>query len=847
MFIKIFKTFNTICPTLGAHSKGFTIVGMLVASAIGLIVVAGLSQMFANMSSQIKQLEERGGRIFFNESIANYLRAGCRATLRGNAGAIKAGNRVEFTQIKGSDGRTVLDLHAEKERLKSEYGIRGHTYFQLTCKEPPGSPPYNCNYVSNCHIPTGCEYNWSLSLISQSMVNGLLMYNRTAHFNLRVALNPSSAHPYGLACRITSVSTSNNPISSGDCIKLNKADDLALVGCGTTTNINEKTTTAYGFDAGKLGAGKFNTFIGYQAGSQTTGEQNTFLGYQAGTSNTADSNTFIGYQAGRDNTTGEGNTFVGHDAGRSATDGKQNTFIGYQAGRDNITRGEDNTFIGYQAGASNTHAKQNTFIGYQAGTSNSKAGSHPDNNTFIGFKAGTSNTAGARNIFIGSEAGQANTTGRENTFIGAGQNNTTGSINTFIGFQAGKANTTGNQNTFLGRQAGASNTHAKQNTFIGIRSGYKNTTGEQNTFIGFQAGQANITGNYNTFLGYKAGRAATESKNTFIGFQAGQANTTGESNIFIGHQAKGGSNTGSNQLNIGNLILGKTPTAAPPAGNFPASDGVYIHGALTTNNKLEVKAGGLTVTGGLTVDGSPIPGPSSRTVKKNIKPFNSFQKALEDILKTPLFTYEYKKDHPEKSRMGIIAEDLPERLKIKSKPPAPDWPTIYGTLWAGLKALYKELSDLKTSFLNFKKSAEQSLKSLRGDLSSKFKSIALTLKSVKNSGLQLSQKLSRLTKNFKRMDSSLAKTNQNLDTAKKELAKEIFRLKAEFSSGLIKLETANKQLKESANSLSAENKKLALQLSETTARLDQISREMKTNKEELKRLKALKLAPLNQK
>ena len=58
---------------------------------------------------------------------------------------------------------------------------------------------------------------------------------------------------------------------------------------------------------------------------------------------------------------------------------------------------------------------------------------------------------------------------------------------------------------------------------------------------------------------------------------------------------------------------------------------------------------------------------SSRTLKKNIRPYRNFDKALEDILKTPLFTYEYKKDHPEKSRMGIIAEELPRQLRLKDK------------------------------------------------------------------------------------------------------------------------------------------------------------------------------------
>ena len=73
MFLKIAGKFN---------KKGFTLIGVLVASVVGLIVVAGLSQMFANMAAQLKGMEHQAARVFFNEFIGDQLRAGCENTLQ---------------------------------------------------------------------------------------------------------------------------------------------------------------------------------------------------------------------------------------------------------------------------------------------------------------------------------------------------------------------------------------------------------------------------------------------------------------------------------------------------------------------------------------------------------------------------------------------------------------------------------------------------------------------------------------------------------------------------------------------------------------------------------------------
>ena len=52
--------------------------------------------------------------------------------------------------------------------------------------------------------------------------------------------------------------------------------------------------------------------------------------------------------------------------------------------------------------------------------------------------------------------------------------------------------------------------------------------------------------------------------------------------------------------------------------------------------------------------------------------------------------------------MGIISEDLPKHLQIqdKGKPITPDWVSIYGTLWAGIKALFNRFISFKKEVLD---------------------------------------------------------------------------------------------------------------------------------------------------
>ena len=150
-----------------------------------------------------------------------------------------------------------------------------------------------------------------------------------------------------------------------------------LIGCGGTSDIEEDTTTAFG--------------------------------YEAGPNLTGDHNTLIGHKSGNAVTVGRNNTFLGHLSGGASTSGARNVFIGYEAGYNNAV-GSDHTYIGYQAGKEEWGSNGNTFIGARAGQSTNTGQS-----TFVGSQTGEVDE-GVANTFIGATAGRSNSEGENNTF-----------------------------------------------------------------------------------------------------------------------------------------------------------------------------------------------------------------------------------------------------------------------------------------------------------------------------------------------------------------------------------------------------------------------------------------------
>jgi hypothetical protein len=186
----------------------------------------------------------------------------------------------------------------------------------------------------------------------------------------------------------------------------------------------------------------------------------------------------------------------------------------------------------------------------------------------------------SENLYIGKEAGFSQSTdnvnaGYYNTGIGsiALHSNTRGTSNSAFGKGSLSSNTTGSFNTAIGRDALTSNIYGFANTANGGSALYYNTVGDYNTANGVYSLYLNAAGSYNSAFGYSSGYSlgsnGTSSGNLFLGYKSAYNQTKGDYNILLGYNNDFASTTGSNQLNIGNLIYGTN---------------LGINGALSTGN-----------------------------------------------------------------------------------------------------------------------------------------------------------------------------------------------------------------------------------------------------------------------
>jgi hypothetical protein len=147
----------------------------------------------------------------------------------------------------------------------------------------------------------------------------------------------------------------------------------------------------------------------------------------------------------------------------------------------------------------------------------------------------------------------------------AGTSLTTGSNNNFMGFSAGFPITTGGANNVIGYasmyavgSSSASNNCIGENACRGGSGSpvYNNNIGIGNAAL-FQAKFA-TTGNIG--IGTEALKYISSTNsgnyNIGIGYQSGQTIDSGDYNIMIGYQIEPSTGNASNELNIGDLLLG---------------------------------------------------------------------------------------------------------------------------------------------------------------------------------------------------------------------------------------------------------------------------------------------------
>ena len=242
----------------------------------------------------------------------------------------------------------------------------------------------------------------------------------------------------------------------------------------------------------------------------------------------------IGHQTTGTLSSASDNTAVGIGAMDAITSGWSNTIVGKDAGTS-LTTAHNATLIGKDAGKNITTSAYTTMIGVGGGSSNTVTGNY---NTSVGYNALRKLSSGHYNLAIG-----------HNALTEVNSSN----YNLGIGYQAGKEITTGTRNLAIGHNALDNADTESDNLAIGYDALGGTVDGaELNVVIGNYAGDAITSGDGNTLLGYVAGGALTTGQyNIAIGTYSGDALTTGSGNVVIGRQDPA-SNTGDNQLVIGN-------------------------------------------------------------------------------------------------------------------------------------------------------------------------------------------------------------------------------------------------------------------------------------------------------
>jgi len=190
-------------------------------------------------------------------------------------------------------------------------------------------------------------------------------------------------------------------------------------------------------------------------------------------------------------------------------------------------------------------------------------------NTVFGVNGLVANVGGHDNTAIGASTLTLSTSASSNTAIGSlALTLATGSGNTCIGNSSGAGYTFGLANTGINNSALGYATLARiesgsNNSALGYLAMTNDKDGNSNTGIGNASTGALTTGNFNAALGaLSLGSLANGNNNVALGGSALFNLASGDNNIGIGFNTNAVSTTGSDQLNIQNIIYGRNMTGS---------------------------------------------------------------------------------------------------------------------------------------------------------------------------------------------------------------------------------------------------------------------------------------------
>ena len=526
--------------------------------------------------------------------LGGYLRKVDTASLSNRINAKGSGTITSIATTNGTGitggtitttGTLAIDTTLISTRLWRQKGIDS-VNAQLALKANIASP----TFTGTVTIPTGANITTPniLSLTSGTTNDSLVVADATSGTlrrisSSRVGLSGLTTNYVPKATSATAIGNSqifDNGTSVGiGTITPNASAELDIVsttqGLGlpsmTTTQQNAIATPRTGLEiynstltTPQFYNGSVWTGAWYKRGNAGTDAANDFIGttdgvdvmfrrgnVRAGWLNGPLANTSFGVSSMPITATSGNSTAFGHTALSALTSGNRNNAFGRSA-LAACSTGMENTAIGDGTLGALTTGAYNVGMGTRTLES-----SNANYNTAIGYRAMLSNTTGGNNCAFGAQAGYSISTGTSNSAFGYGAllSSTTGTGNSAFGSDA-LSRTTGIQNTGIGNGAAFYSTTGNNNASVGNNASFNLTTGANNTTLGTFAGYYLYASSNNVYLGYGAGN----------NFQ----HNAGDKNLLVGYNALPAVYTGSNQLNLGNVLwgVGCSGTGQTPAGSL---------------------------------------------------------------------------------------------------------------------------------------------------------------------------------------------------------------------------------------------------------------------------------------
>ena len=781
---------------------GLAIVGVLVASTIGAVAILGLSQLSSIISRQAQRAQQMFNFNQLSEEIkqtfvlgrplpCNPPPAPCRNTCTSSLTGYDADSPRALTIRAPTNTGTTTDLYWGGQPPEQTKDIK----IQQIKYEPVGTPPVTQGKV---HV------HFSISDDPQETLTTPLS------LTFDIDLNSVDASRKIEECSVAGASVTGTPTTlSVGCRKV--IQEQSLVGCGGTEDNTDTKGTAFGYKAGQKNVGSGNTFFGYETGKENTkGMENSFFGYNAGENNFINSvtdeggsfNTFLGYEAGKDNIDGFHNIAIGSGA-ITAPSGKDTLNIGnliegtvLWTPRDQTKYPPANPALPEVTLKGQVEIEPpltpSSFITAITEPSLSITGEvwvTQRNSPAPEFKMSTEGTAVNPSLTFITDRLKV-----DKSSAGAftlSMEDTTADPKVKLNAHLDVKGPSGASDFALSVRGGMAikgrsiTSDLLQTTVSGANPGLWNIT---NGNLAVEGGGSNKTSYFHSSLNIEKNLTVDET-GTFQNITV-KENQTLNGSLNITTEADLATTDLTSGYTISNATMGNFTITSLNANSHSHSHNHAGRYALATHPR--------NPSFPACVNRCVPCVPSSRTLKRNIKPFQDYEKSLENILNTPVFTWKYKKDKgdlSEKIRRGVISEELPKDLQIleKDKPSTPDWPSIYGTLWAGIKALAKQLQNFteKTTVnlselsRDFKKQFSESLSSFKGEMDGPI--------------TQVKKQLTKLGEKSQRQKQQVSQNNEDLEDLKKQFQKTNLILKKseeELKDLLNELENARKELKE---------------------------------------------------